>query len=274
MKSLLLRKSLIILVFLLTANISYWFSWEIDLETETTHEITIKELKENIDSLSEDKTKLIIENGKLNKDNKLRNFLRKNLTKGEIKEIILIINEYKKNRSIYEEKLLIKAKNLEDTTEEKNQLLYLKKEFYKKLTSYIESIEIGNYLEYIKWDAKLLKENKDLTEKLITNKEILSQKVSKIEEQIKENRKNIESSFKFLIKIKIKEKIEKLKNKENYKSLSLELKKQIIEKTINKIKEKILKLEENLDKPETLIKKLEIYKILLTSFEEYILKIE
>ena len=250
---------------------SYWFSWSL---IENTSKATIKELKENIEDLNKNKIELTKETEKLNKNDKLKSFFKNNLNKKKIKQITLIINDYKKSKFINYNKLLIKAKNLENIEDEKNILLSLKKELYKKLIPYIENNEIENYLEYIKWDAKLLKEKKDITWKIIINKELLNQKVNKIEEQIKKNKEIINNNFTLLVEKKINKKIYELENRDDFKSINNKSKKKIIDNTIIKIKLKISDLEKNRNLNKILLKKLEIYKLLLLKFEEYMLKIE
>ena len=250
---------------------SYWFSWSL---IENTSKATIKELKENIEDLNKNKIELTKETEKLNKNDKLKSFFKNNLNKEEIKQITLIINDYKKNKLINYNKLLIKAKNLENIEDEKNILLSLKKELYKKLIPYIENNEIENYLEYIKWDAKLLKEKKDITWKIIINKELLNQKVNKIEEQIKKNKEIINNNFTLLVEKKINKKIYELENRDDFKSINNKSKIKIIYNKIIKIKLKISDLEKNRNLNKILLKKLEIYKLLLLKFEEYMLKIE
>lgn len=230
---------------------------------------TIKEIKETLKDLNEDKTELSIESKILNKDEKLKSFFTNNLSKDQIKNIEIIILEYNSKRSYLNKILLEKAKKLEDTQEEKNLILEAKKELYKELTPYIDKNHLEEYLEYVKEDAKILKEKKEVTEQIIHHKEILTEKVSKIEEKIKAHRSVLNDKIKAVVTAKIDEKIQSLEDNEKFVELNTQLKVNVIAKTIWKVEEKIKNLRRSDTTSELLSKKLEVYRLLLGKLEAY-----
>jgi len=128
---------------------------------------------------------------------------------------------------------------------------------------------MSRYVEYVKNDAKILKESKDIKEKIIINNEILSSKLSNIEEKIKKHRTSLNTSLKLLVKEKIKNKISNLENNVKFKALKNELKLKVIEKTIIKVKILISNLENDIDISDIITKKLEIYKMLVVELNEF-----
>ena len=242
----------------------YSFSWSINYSTWT-----IKEIKEKLYNLQNNQRDLKIESKSLYQDQRLRSFFRDNLSHSEIKNIEFIVNDYTKSKSITNNLLLEKASKLKDVSNEKKILLDQKKELYIKMTPYIKQSEIERYLDYIKSDAKILKESKDIKEKIIVNNEILTTKVSIIEEKIKKHRILLNDSLKQLVKEKISDKINNLENNIKFKVLKNELKLKVIEKTIIRVKILISNLDNNNDKSDIISKKLEIYKILLTELEKF-----
>ncbi len=264
-----MKKIIISIIFLFLINIPYsvWvysFSWVI-----SSSSWTIKEIKEKLYDLQNNQRDLKIESKSLYQDQRLRTFFRDNLRRSEIKSIEFIINNYTYKKNTTNKVLLEKAANLEDVTNEKKSLLDQKKELYIRMTPYIKTSEMSRYLEYIKNDAKILKESKDIRTEIIVNNEILSTKVSIIEKRIEEHRNILNGALKIIVKQKIEQKINNLENNEKFKALRNELKLKVIEKTIVKVRILSSNLENDTDKSDIIIKKLEIYNLLLTELEAF-----
>ena len=249
-------------------NTVFSSSWDIEiLNTESTK--SIKELNEWIEILNEINKELNKNFKTLNKDFKLRSFFKEYLAPSEIKDIEYIINLYLSSKNKIEIILDEKASNLEDTAEEKKILLNEKKEFYKSLLPFIKTDKIEEYLEYITLDVKILKEQKDISEKIIINNEKISTKVWKIEEIIKEHRAFLNEKFKVILEENINSKIENLKNNEKFTKLSKDLQEVVLNKILIKIKITISNGDNVADKTDALNKKLEIYKMIQEKLEEF-----
>lgn len=249
-------------------NTVFSATWD---STTVSHdnEKTIKELKENINLLNKDKKYLNLEFSILNKDLKLQSFFRENLSSVEVQNIKYIINKYLASKNRLEESINQKAKDLLDTTEDKNSLFNKKKDFYKSLVPFIRKDKLKEYLDYISLDVKILKEKKDVDTKLIIKKEIINNKVERIEERIIEHRESLDTKFKALIEAKINEKIETLRNNDKFKGLTPELQARVVDKVIEKIKLQISILEPVVDKTDALLRKLEVYRILLLKLDNF-----
>jgi hypothetical protein len=157
------------------------------------------------------------------------------LLSSEIQDIKYIINKYLYSKNNLEDSIVEKAKDLQDTTEDKNTLFNNKKEFYKSLVPFIRKDKLNEYLEYISLDVKILKEQKDVDTKLIIKNEIINNKVERIEEKIIEHKTSLDTKFKTLIEVKINEKVERLRNNEKFKLLYLDLKIKVVDRVIEKI---------------------------------------
>lgn len=240
---------------------------------------TIKELKENINSLDKINSDLESDFSLLNSEYDLKKFLKIDLNEFELLKIRNIIYEYNKNRVELENKLEINAKKLLPTIDDKILLLEEKKLFFSKLTPYIDTKFSDEYLEYIKWDAKIFSEQKNIASNLISKKEILSIKVTNIETKIQEHKDFIDNNIRKIIEKKLDEKIENLSKNETFKILNKDSKKKVIEKTIVKVKIKLQNLENNYQltnswlllkqKDELLNSKIQTYNITVEKLENF-----
>lgn len=262
-------KKYIILLFLITSTVYncavFADSWILDNYSSKS----IKELNAGIGTLNEINNELNIDFLNLNKDFKLKSFFKEYLVDSEIKYIESIINNYTSEKTKLEKILEEKAYKLEDTSDEKKVLLDEKKEFYKSLLPFIKIDKISEYLDYIALDVKILKEQKDISEKIIINNEIISNKVVKIEALIKEHREFLNEKFKIIVEENVNLKIEKLKNNDKFTKLTKELKEEVLKKILTKINITISNSESVNDKTDALVKKIEIYKIIRDKLEEF-----
>jgi hypothetical protein len=80
----------------------------------------------------------------------LKKFFKKDLSKDDLENIKTIVKNYNIYSAKLESDFMKKAKDFENSSEEKNLLLKEKLNAYKKLTPYVEISKLPNYLEYIK----------------------------------------------------------------------------------------------------------------------------
>ncbi len=225
-----LTSKLINLVFLIT--ISFVF-----LTVSATEVVTIKDLQNNIKILEEKQWEI---SKKISSDLwdiwDIKTFLKEALSEKEIHEIKLIITNYNNLKSEI---------NLNNNGKEelKKLLLELKRETYKKLIPYIEHSKLEEYLQYIRKNVDILKQWKEINEEIHKNRELLEQKVIILKEKIKTNEDKLKNEIDELINKKIDEKINIIKNNEKFKLLDLEKRKELINKTITKIKNILSKME-------------------------------
>ncbi len=240
---------------------------------------TIKELKQNIDSLDRIDENLDNEFKKLNTDYKLKTFLIRDLSVVDLNKIRKIVSEYNENKTKIERELYKKAKNFEWVIDEQKQLLEEKRKLYSWLIPYINISFKEDYLEYIKWDAQIFHKQKGIKTDIITKQEILENKVENIETKIKAHKDFINENIKKLIELRLAEKIGNLSNNESFANLSDKSKVKVLEKTISKIKKKTEKLEESRQTSfswsllapslNILNKKIQTYYIALEKLEEF-----
>jgi hypothetical protein len=206
---------------------------------------TIKELKQNIDTLDKINDNLEDEFKQLNTTYELKTFLKKSLSSIDIKRIKALIAKYNDSKDELEKVLLKKAKQFSDVINEQKQLLEVKREFYSWLSPYINIKYKVEYLEYIKWDTKIFNKQKSITTDIIVKKEILNNKVETIETKIQKHKEYIDDSVKKITEARLDEKIRNLANNPSFKWLIHKSKLKVLDKTIDKIEAKILKLEES-----------------------------
>lgn len=221
---------------------------------------SIKELKSWLIELNKNKDHLNSEFFLLNQNQKLKEFFREDLIKPDINEIEIIIKSYIEQKKDIETRMKIKASSLLNTENERIELLNAKKNFYKNLLAFIKKEKIDEYIEYISQDVKILKEQWELSEKLIIQNEIIVNKVWVIEEKIKEHREYLNEKFSTIINDIINQKINLLITNPKFLELNTNWKELVLNKIIIKVQITISTLEKKEDKTDALIKKLDIYR--------------
>lgn len=206
--------------------------------------VTINELKQSISLLQEKQKEINIKNPDLSSISDIKGFLKDDLNESQISEINKIITEYNtfKTNNINEENYY-------------SQLLTIKKETYKKLTVFVKSEKLNDYLEYIKNNLEKIKQANDLKTEIIRKQEILENKVDAIKIKIQENKDVFENNITDIINTKIDEKLNIIKSNKDFQKLDLEKRKYVIEQIIKKIE---LKKEEKI-KSWNQIKERELY---------------
>lgn len=237
---------------------------------------TIKELKESIEKLDNDRKELFNEKLDLNSNDLLMSYFRTDLSKQELLLLENIIDDYNKNKKFLESELNLKAKNLEDTTEIKSNLMDVKKNLYKQMTPFIKISHYNDYLSYIKTDTHYYSEKTEIYSDILKKQELVNTKLVLIEDRIREYRVNLEDTLNQIIYQKIEEKISSIENNPNFEKLDNDLKIEILNKTLDRLNsdlEKSLLLSDKASKQKVNIYQIVIKKIIELR-EEYIKKWE
>ena len=265
-----MKKLLVLLVWFLSIispfNHSNAFSeWEIAIAQDKW----IQELSTEIHTLKESEKIIKEESKELQDKDKLLTFFKDDLTRSELRRIEKIITSFKFHRRYLENEFNPKAKNLEDVTETKEDIIEQRKALYKDLSPYIKQSEINNYLIYVKNDAESIQNKNNISVQIITNKEILSNKLTLIESKIKQNKETLNKELELAVIKKIDDKINSLKSNEKFANLDKKLKAKVIDKTIIKVKIRILNIENKSELSDRELQKLDLYKLLKSSLEKY-----
>ncbi len=186
--------------------------------------VTITELKQSITLLQEKQKDIFIKNPDLSSISDIKVFLKDDLDESQVNEIKKIITEYN----------TFKENNI-DSDNYQSDLLLIKKETYKKLTLYVKSENLDQYLEYIKNNLETIKQEKDIKTEIIKKQEILENKVDAIKIKIKESKDDFENNINDIIKVKIDEKLKIIRENKDFKKLDLEKRKYVIEQIIKKV---------------------------------------
>lgn len=262
---------------LLIISIFYIFMWNTSFAEsgQVIENKSINEIKDDINQLHVDRNNINNELTILTQDNNFISYLvnnwffREDINKDELRNIEILIKNYDKKYSDTNNLLLEKSKNLEDISAEKKYLLEIKKDLYQDLIQFIKHDRFAQYLTFIKWDASIVKRDNDIKYSLIQNKEVLTTKVTKIEERIETERKLMSDKLKRIVWLKIDEKIESIRNNEKFISLTPELQSRVIMKTIEKVEKRIQNTQLLNTKDVILDQKIEVYQLLHTKLMEY-----
>jgi hypothetical protein len=195
---------------------------------------TIKELKENIEELGKVKIELTITKDFV-LDKTIESFLRKNLNRNDYNTIEKIVKEYNESKNVLEANLIEASKNLLDTTELNKKLSNSTREFYENLLEFVDINNYSSYIYYIKEQTNFYTEEKELDTDIIKKTEIIQEKITNIEEKIKEHKDYLDETLKELINSKVDEKINQLLVDSTFVNLSNKEKVEFIDKIILKI---------------------------------------
>ena len=160
--------------------------------TDAEPPVTIKEMKENLEWLKDEKDKIDSKWDSLNSINgKVVDFLKQDLNESDIAQIQIMSVDFQQKKSFYEKQLKNNSeKNFEvqeddDTAAIKDEFIQYKLNFYKELVPYIDVAKKESYLSYIKWNIGIERENKDIKEKIYKQEEVIEERVDVIKEKIK-----------------------------------------------------------------------------------------
>ncbi len=223
---------------------------------------SIKEIKQNIEKLNSDKNLISNEYSEFKLWSDLSSYFKPLLSKEELQSIEILITKYNKQFNELNSLLLSQAKNLEDTSEVKNQLLQIKKDLYINLLWFVDAQKYQEYLWFIRWDATISKKQVEVKSQIASTKEIYDKKVTRIESKIIENRKKMALRLEKVISDKIDEKINSIKNSPNFQKLPNHLQVEILEKTIEKVNINISSLETLEDNESNVEQKIDLYYLL------------
>lgn len=231
---------LVYITILITFNYQSTNSYDKELSTFDDWK-TIKELKESIDILDKANSELVEDYKDLNIDFEVKKFLRTNLSELELSNLKNTISIFNTNKLRIENDISNKIKNKLSVVEEKKSLIEEKRKFFNWLISYINSEFNNDYLNYIKENVQIFIEQKKQNN-LEIKKEILNSKLWVLETKIQEHKNFINENIKKIIESKLDEKLKNLSNNETFKALSKESKVKVLNKTIDKINQKLDKL--------------------------------
>ncbi|MDD3303144.1 MAG: hypothetical protein PHN31_06330, partial [Candidatus Gracilibacteria bacterium] len=170
--------------------------------------ITINEIKENIKILQEKEKEIFKSDSDLNSISQIQYFLRSDLTKEELEKVNKIISDYNLSKNSYG-----KDYNLNDA------FIKYKKETYKKLSTYVKSEKLQDFLNYIKDSVDVMKQDSFIKTEITKNQELLNTKLTTIQEKIEKNKQEIQNNIKESIRIKVDEKIKVINDNESFKKL-------------------------------------------------------
>lgn len=202
--------------------------------------LTIKELSKNIEKLKDKNIEFQEKNKELSKEHwELISFIKTDLTDKEIEEIKQKVEIFIWERNSLQKKLKEKINNLENTTEDKKNIIIHRANFYKYIAKFVQKEKREDFIAHIKFHIQSEKESKDLIEEILKNQNILEKKVTHIKWKIENHKDDLQINIENEINSKIKKRIYEINNDPKFKSIDKKIKNKIYIDTINWIKDKL-----------------------------------
>lgn len=269
-----MKKILLLLIFFVFP-LSYSFAWDSNTVLLDQNK-TIKELNWEIEELNKAKFELTLTKDFV-LDKTVKSFFKSDLTEIQFQKIEEIVEKYNNNKNILEKKLIQASKDLLDTTIEINEeLKNLRKWFYEDLLDFVDINHYSNYVYYIKEQTNFYAEEKELDSSVIKKTEIVNEKITSIEEKIKEHNSSSEESLRELVNLKVDEKLNQIKIDKSFISLWKDEKINFVDNIlfwIEKVKNNLIFQNESGNITRNLIasneKKIDICKMMTDRFMEF-----
>ena len=258
-----LLKLLIFFIITVFTNTVFSASWDLESNLKNDDSKTIKELKEEVETIDKEKEQTELRLNKLKRQVIISDFFRNDLNDIQKIELNTLALEYKETKEKLSEKLKTKSEKLHSTKNTIKKLLENEKEIYKKLLPFIKIEKYEEYKDFIKKDLDIINQNSNLESEWIKKESIIKEKIDDIKEKIEEHNEILSNNLKEIVNKKIDQKLNELISKEKFQNLNWESKIKLFNKLIENIDIKKNKLEEKENKTRLLIKKIELYKIIV-----------
>jgi len=248
----------VIILISVFSNTVFSSSWKINnwkITNTADNKKTIKELKEEVKIIDKKKEESDEKLDELKKDLLVKKFFKIDLSLSQKSKLNILIKNYKKKKQEINNNIIIKSKNLEDSSELKKELLINEKDFYWELLEYIDIKKYDEYLKYIKKNIEIINNKSNLNSSSAKKEIIIQNKVDNIKNKIKEhNNKTIDNTI-ILLNVRINKLLTKLVKKEKFKKLDNSWKIKLFDNLINAIDKKLenLKTKENKSKIQEII---------------------
>lgn len=207
-------------------------------------DLTIKELSKNIEKLKWENIEFQEKNKELSKEYwELISFIRTDLNDEEINEIKEKVEIFIQERNDLQEKLKSKIDKLEDTTNEKKDIIIHRANFYKYLAKFVQKEKREDFIAHIKFQVQSEKESKDLIEEILKSQNILEQKVTYIKGKIEDHKEDLQAKIEIKIISKIRQRIDEIDSDPKYKEIDRKTKNKIYNDFITQIKNRLKEVE-------------------------------
>jgi len=174
----------------------------------------------------------------------LRKYFKYELNDNELDSVEKIIIDYNFRRFKTESLLKEKAHQLEDTTVIVSDLLSIKKDLYISFLPYIEITKLEEYKAFIKADFEATKQDKNIQSDIYKKEKIVEEKKIIIQKKIDAGELSLQEKKNKFIEEKISKKLTSYSQSSRFKSLTIEKRKFVFGKVLEKIIDRRIKLEQ------------------------------
>ncbi len=240
----------IFFLFFLTVFINTVFSdlenpnWIIEIKT-------IKELKQEVENINEQKENTEIELNELKKELLVKRFFRVNFTNDEKNQLTELIKNYRNKKEFLNTEIILKSRNLKDTAYLKRELLLNEKFFYWELVNFIDLEKKDKYIEYIRKNIIIVNRKSNLKSSIAKKEVILQKRVDNIKEKIKQHNKQTSNNTVIIVNNKLNYILLNLTQKEKFINLSKEWQYKLFDTLIKRIDNKLDFLDKKTNKSKT-----------------------
>jgi len=242
----------------------FWSSWDLNSS------FTVREMQENIETLEQEKNLLEFKwkNFKIGSSS-LWEILDKNLSPQERDNLYDIVELYSSQKSSGESILKSIINTNGNPTQQRRNLILLKKDFYTSIKSYISPDKLDAFLSYIETDLSLNEKSKDVDSQIqkIQNKKI--ERVDYYQAKIEDNNKVLRESIENKISTRIRLKLDIFVAQWSFSELSNSSKISIFDNLISKIDTESIRLGQIENSTSIIEEKILLFRVVVDILKEY-----
>ena len=227
-----------------------------------TTEDNSKTIKEGITEVETLNSEMKNNNRKLSQLKRILNiedFFKLDLNLEQKNNLRNIMDVYNNHKTELEERLETESEKLNETDKIIDEVVKNRMDIYIKLVPFVKIDKSKEYVEFVKKDIIILKENTNIKDNIYKTEVILKEKVDTIKEKIEEHKELLSQRLKDLITRKIDEKILSFTTNEKFLNLTKNEKEDVVKNIIFKTNVQIEQLELLENKTRIWVTKLQIY---------------
>lgn len=260
-----IRVTVVLSIFLWIWNFQSVFAAE-----EIQEPRTIREMQESIQALEKEKTRLEFKWNTFQIGNEsLWDLIKQDISIEDTQNIEEIVFSYSRENSRLERSLDLQIGSLQDTNNIENELLELKKNFYKSLIPFIQINKLEDFKRYIDLDLSYNEKSKLVSTQIEKKQLKRIERVEELQVQIELNNKILREKIEQKISIDIKEKIESFILQDSFIDLNNDQKRQVFAKVINKIELEIINMKNKSNATSIIEEKTIIFEIVVEILKSY-----
>lgn len=239
-------------------------SWNLD------QKLTIREMQEDIQMLQQEKSLLEFKW----KTFQIWNFflwdlLKENLSILEREQLSFIVESYNRENIQWEKILQWLIDNKESVTDQRKDLLLLKRDFYNSLLPFVAEGRKEEFIMYIWSDLSLNEKSKDVDSQIQKIQNSKQERVQQLQIKIEDNNRLIRENIEKRISTEVKEKLDIFVNETDFSRLSNTAKKNVFDRLIKKLEYESIRLTNLRNSTSVIEEKIIVFRVVINLLKEY-----